>query len=119
MQLVRLHDEVALLTQLQSTTVQLIHATLVITAIKKLVEAYDILDLNLAISRTYKAYEGNLPLDVCALKDLNRIRCELLVFHQTDFKPPKLVHGYSGQMVSLFHLVNLKEKNSSRRIEVA
>jgi hypothetical protein len=118
MSLVKLYDEVALLTQLQSSTLKLIHATEMIDAIKKLIEAHDIIVLNLDIGRRFRLLDDSLPLDICALKHLNRLRCELLVFHQTDFTPPKLVHRYSEELLDLFRLINLKEKNNSRRISV-
>ena len=106
MQIVRLFDENALLCDLQTRTVNLIHATYVVDAIKKLVSAYDIISLNIEIQERFK---GDDPIwDLSALKDLNHTRIELVLYHRTAFKPMSLIDQYNGKMVSLLKLIKLK-----------
>ena len=88
--LVKLFDENLLLLDLQNRTVELIHATSVIEAIKKLINAHEIISLNLDIQKRF-ATDDNLIWDLAALKDLNHTRIELLLFHRGNFKPISLV----------------------------
>jgi len=111
MQIVKLFDEVAILHDLSVKTVELIHATSVIYAIKKLVSAHDIISLNLLIEKNFKEYEGSPPWDLAALKDLNHIRIELILYHRIDFSPMSLIDHYDNKMVSFLRLVQLKHSN--------
>lgn len=109
MHVVKLFDEVALMTQLQNDTVALIHATSIINPIKKLVTAYEIINLNLLIEEKFKDFEDP-PWDIHALSDLATIRRELVVYHRTDFLPVKLLDGYSDKMVRLFHHIHTRKR---------
>lgn len=109
MQIVKLFDEVALMTELQSDTVKLIHATSLMNPIKKLVDAYEIINLNLTIEKRFKDYEDP-PWDIPALSDLSCIRRELIVYHRTDFNPTGLIDRYSAKMVTLFSYVRTRNK---------
>ena len=104
--LIKLYDEVALMSELYCDTVNLIHATSTIKAIKLLVTAHDIISLNLEIEKNYKPYKNNPPWDIHALKDLNRVRAELLVFYRLDFKPAVLVDTFSVKVENLHRIVN-------------
>lgn len=107
MNVVKLYDEFLLMSELRDDSVKLIQATTLVTCIKKLVEAHDILDLNLQIMKTFKNYYEDPIIDVCAFKDLNSIRTYLLVFHLGDFKPPSAMHTYSRKIIKLFNILNL------------
>ena len=108
MQIVKLFDEVAILGTLSEKTIELIHATSAMGAIKKLVSAYDIISLNLSIEKKFKEYEGSPPWDLAALKDLNHIRIELAVYYRFNFKPISLFDQYNTKLVSFFRLLQLK-----------
>ena len=60
MQIVKLFDEVALMTELRTDTIDLIHATSVIPPIKKLVDAYEIISLNLMIEQKFRITRTHL-----------------------------------------------------------
>ena len=109
MHVVKLFDEVAMMTQLQNDTVALIHATSIINPIKKLVTAYEIINLNLLIEQRFQDIEDP-PWDLPALVDLSTIRRELVVYHRSDFLPVKLLDGYSDKMVRLFHHIHVRKK---------
>jgi hypothetical protein len=109
MQVVRLFDETKLLGDLQNRTINLIHATTVIAAIKKLITAHEIITLNLDIQKTFEFNES--IWDFAALKDLNHTRIELLLFHRVNFKPISLVDQYSSKMVSLLKIIRLKNNS--------
>jgi len=104
--IIKLFDEVGLMSELHSDTVQLIHSTTKINAIKLLITAHDIIDLNLHIEQTYKPYKDNPPWDICALKDLRKIKAELLVFYRLDFSPPILVDHFSTKIENLTRIVS-------------
>jgi len=95
------------MSELRDETLDLIHATDLVICIKKLIEAHDILNLNLEITKYYKDFSIDPVVDKCAFKDLNRIRSYLIVFHLGDFKPPSMVHRYSQKMVKLFNILDL------------
>lgn len=107
MHIVTLYDENVLLADLQTRTIDLIHATTVIDAIKKLVTAHEIISLNLEIQQKFKKEEVKESLwDKAAFKDLNRIRIELMLFHRCHFCPMKLVDQYSNKMLCFFRLIS-------------
>ena len=106
-QVVKLFDEIVLMGDLKKKTIELIHATINIDAIKKLVIVYDIVDLNLEIEKRFKEYEENPPWDIAALRDLNKIRIELVLFYRTAFTPFTLLDGYNNKMVSLLNVIQM------------
>jgi hypothetical protein len=116
MQIVHLFDEVAIMVELQKNTVDLIHATSLIDAIKKLTVAYDIIELNLMIEKKFSD-ETEPPWDIPALSDLSRIRRELMVYHRPEFDPTVLLDKYSGNMIKLFNYIQVR-KNLSDHVLV-
>lgn len=110
MQVIKLHDEAALLGNLKFETVSLIHSTIIVDAIKKLIEVYDIIDLNIEIEKRFKNIE-NPFWDAAALNELNKLRRELFLYHRTDFKPLKMFEQYNRSIVSFLNLVKLKNEN--------
>ncbi len=106
--MISLYSEPALMKDLAGETLTLIHATSTMDAIKKLVTAYEILNLNLSIMSQFELMEGFPPWDICALQDLNTIRRELVVYHRVDFNPSELVERYSSKTGTLIRLVGLR-----------
>jgi len=101
------------MTELQQDTIALIHATSLMSPIKKLVDAYEIISLNLTIEKRFKDFEDP-PWDIPALSDLSYIRRELVVYHSTDFDPAKLIDKYSMKMIKLFRHIHTRKKLSSK-----
>jgi len=106
-QIVKLFDEVVMMGNLRKNTIELIHATLNVSAIKKLITVYDIVDLNLEIEQKFKEYEDNPPWDIPALRDLNKTRIELILFYRMAFTPLGLVDRYSDNMLSLLKIIQM------------
>jgi hypothetical protein len=113
MQIVQLYDEVALLGSLSEKTIELIHATNAMSAIKKLTNIYDILAINLDIEKRFKPYEGSPPWDYPAFKEMNHYRIELLLYHRDNFSPIYAVDRYSTKMLSFLNILQLKHTNFS------
>ena len=111
MRVIKIFDEVAAMSDLQSKTIGLIHATSLIPAMKKLMAAYEIIDINLQIERNYIDYKDFPPWDIPALTDLNQIRRELIVYHRKDFEPIFLLDRYSNKMSQLFHNIKKTREN--------
>lgn len=111
MQVVHLFDEVALMVALKQNTVELIHATTLISAIEKLIDAHKIIDLNLKIEKQFKS-EPEPPWDIPALSDLSKIRRELVIYHRPDFRPTKLLDKYSKNMKQLFNHIQVRKNLS-------
>ena len=99
------------MTELQNKTIELIHATTLYTAIKKLTGAYEIIDINLQIEKTFNDYRDFPPWDIPALTDLNQIRRELVVYHRKDFDPIFLLDRYSQRMNQLFYNIKRTREN--------
>jgi hypothetical protein len=108
MTVVKLRDEVGLITELARDTIDLIHRTDRVKAIKMLVEAHEILTLGLEIERRFPEYKDNPPWDQAAFQDLNGIRTELLVKWIEAFDPKVLLPRYYHKVGTLFKILNLK-----------
>ena len=108
--IVKLFDEVALLGTLKTKTIDLIHSTINMNAIKKLIVIYDIVDLNLEIEKRFKDYQDNPPWDISALRELNKIRIELIVFYRVAFTPLGLIDKYNDSMVTLLKVIQMNRK---------
>jgi hypothetical protein len=93
---------------LETKTISLIHHTDSIKPVKKLTEIYDIIDLKNFVQQNFKDHEDSPIWDIPALKDLNRIRCELMVFHHTDFKPLFVLDKYNKDLLLFFNLLQLR-----------
>ena len=90
-----------LVQRLLTQSVDLIHCTRVIQAIKKLTEAYEILKMNRDIVMNYSK-NGELCWDVSSIKDLKYIGHELVVFHQIDFDPKEELYSFNNGLNTLF-----------------
>lgn len=98
-----------LLSKCIKNTVSLIHATTVMDAIKRLTKAYDILSLNESLERSYgKLIKDCFFWDMASLQDLKLVKGELVVYHQTDFDPQKLLRGYDRDLESLIRNVTFR-----------
>jgi hypothetical protein len=115
MTVIKLFDEVPLIISLREDTIHLIRATSIIEAIKRLVSAHDILSLSLKIAEDFKKeFETSPVVDIPAIKELERIRRELIVYHRIDFKPPKPLEIYCGRLGQLFHIIKLQNQKEFR-----
>ena len=94
--------EKMLVTKLLTQTVDLIHATKTVPVIKKLTQAHDILTLNQEIIAKF-GEKSKFCWDKAAVKDLNYISKELLVFHREEFDPIQLVFNYSNNVTNLIN----------------
>lgn len=86
-------------------TVTLIHATFTVPAIKILVNAHEILTVNLEIRRQID--DVIVPWDKAAFKDLDRIRTEIVLRYWDSFNPPTLATFWYQQIGTLFQILNL------------
>lgn len=84
-------DELQLVRVLAKDTLHLIRSTEQIRAIKRLITAYDIYQLNLDLRKAYKGPYW----DMASLTDLSTIRRELVVYFRGDFNPVQLLDDYS------------------------
>jgi hypothetical protein len=89
-----------LVNKLLTQTIDLIHATKVIHAIKKLTTAHDILRINQEIIARY-GEEDKFCWDKAAIKDLNFISKELIVYHREDFDPMFLIFSFTENVSNL------------------
>jgi len=103
-----LHKEVKLLSGLKDDTLILIHHTVVVQAIKKLVTVYDILDLALEIERKHNEFRFQPPWALALANDLHSIRCELLLRFADAFKPPILLPRYYSKVGQLLSMMELR-----------
>lgn len=101
--------EKMLVNKLLNQTVELIHATKVIAAIKKLTQAHDILQINQEIMSKYGA-EDKFCWDKAAVQDLEGISKELVVFHRIDFNPIFLIYSYNENISNLIDSLYANEK---------
>ena len=115
MTIVKLYDEVAIMEKLKDGTLTLIQATTLIKAIKKLIEAHDIIELNLIVEKNFKNNEGHPTWDIPALIDLSKIRRELFVYYRTFFNPQKLFDNYNKDMTTLLNIITLRNSNLTDR----
>ena len=103
---VPIFDEFAAMRWLQDKTILLIHDTQVVIVIKKLINAHDIISLNLEIHQQFKDVET--VWDLASLQDLKRIRSELLVYHRQEFSSFRLIDRYANKMNTLFHSIETR-----------
>lgn len=111
MTIISLFDEISLMNELLSDTVTLIHHTLVINAIKRLISAHDIIELAIQLEKKHAEVYYTSPWEQAAFQDLDAIRCELLSRHASAFKPPTLLPPYYYKMGKLFNVLNAREKH--------
>ena len=90
-----------LVSKLKKDTLSLIHNTLNIPAIKKLILAHEILDLNETIFDKYSKNEEPC-WDIASIQDLKTIGHELFVYHRMDFNPSEKIVSYSNKISNLY-----------------
>jgi len=108
MRVIPFHNEVRLLTDLSKDTVILIHHTSVVQAIKRLVDAHEILDMALVIEREHSDFSYQPPWDKALSKDLDLIRSELLTRFTEAFKPATLLPHYYQKVGRLLTTMELR-----------
>ena len=108
MKVISFHNEVLLLSDLKEDTLTLIHHTLVVQAIKRLVEAHDILDLALELERKHEDFHCQPPWAKALSQDLHSIRCDLLTRFSDAFKPPILLPRYYTKVGRLLSTMDLR-----------
>lgn len=79
-------EDRALVSILITQTVDLIHCTKVMQAIKKLIQAHDILEINYQIIEAYSKNQGPV-WDLGSIYELDNLGRELFVYHKADFNP--------------------------------
>lgn len=101
-----------LLTKCMTQTIDLIHCTRVMDAIKKLTAAYDILELNIEIEKKYaRSFDDNFFWDMGSIEDLKQIKSELFIFHNSDFDPILKYKSYDLNLHSLIKNVTYRFEN--------
>jgi len=105
--LIKLFDEVKLMRELEGETIAMIHSTSLMDAIKRLINAYDIIRLNLDINERYPSFD-HPTWDNAALNDLKIIYRELAVYHQRDFDPKVMFESYARKMGRLFYTIDMR-----------
>jgi hypothetical protein len=112
MNVIKLYNEVDIMLGLKADTITLIHHTQEIKPVKKLVEVHEIIDLSLAVQQLFKDYKDAPIWDLPALKDLNHIRCELMVYYHMDFHPFSVLDKFNKDLLCFFNIMELRTKNS-------
>jgi len=90
-----------LVQRLLAQSIDLIHCTRVIQAIKKLTKAYDILKMNRDILKKYSK-EGEPCWDIPSITDLKYIGHELVLYHRIDFDSEKELYSFSNGVGNLY-----------------
>lgn len=107
-QLIDLHNEVLMMEKLRENSFTLIKSTISIQPIKKIIEIHDLIDLNLTIAQQFKDYKDAPLWDIAALCDMNRNRCEIMVFHHNYFSPRMILEKYNMDLVRLFNVISMR-----------
>lgn len=111
---VKLFDEQMLLEDLINDTFELVKKAKNLNAVKKLIEIYDVLNLNACVLQKFRDSQltfDEIWLDLATLKHLNRLRCELIAFHHPDFTSRKELDVYHRAFCRFINLVTLRLKN--------
>jgi len=109
--LIPINDEVCIMRELKDETIILIHCTLFIDAIKKLIAAYEIIDLTLDIQIRFKT-ELNPIWDFSALSELKTIKRELNIYYRKSFDPIITFERYDVKMANMLRTIDLRLKNT-------
>jgi len=104
-------DEAVLMLGLLEDTFTLIKRTKGTAPIKKLLEIHDILNTNFLILQKFQMTFDEVWIDVGTLRYLNHLRCELFVYHRSDFESPREFDTYSRLLARFINLVILRLKN--------
>lgn len=98
-----------LLVKCLDQTVNLIHCTRVMEAIKRLTTVYDILSLNVEIEKSYaNVFRDEFFWDMGSIQDLKQTKQELFVYHYADFDPLKEFKNYGLNIDSLVRNVTYR-----------
>lgn len=115
----KLFDEQKLVSELVEDSIDLVHGTRKVAAIKLILTIYDLLSLNLRLIDQYKELGrahnelGNfLFWDRASLKELNYSRCALVLYHRPDFTPISLLDHFNVKAARLIHLAQLSLSKS-------
>lgn len=101
-----------LLVKCLGQTINLIHCTKTIQAIKKLTTMYDILSINAEIENKYAdSFSDDFYWDIASIHDLKQTKQELVVFHYTDFDPLKEFKSYNSNIDALVRNVIFRYEN--------
>lgn len=109
--LVKLFDEVAMVKALREQTIELIHMTNNINAIKKLIDLHDLFHLNILIQEHFKSEDPPL-WDLSALKSINHARLEIVLYHQNDI-PARPLAAFNSKALTLLNLVRMRNNRAS------
>lgn len=93
-------NEIETMNLILRDTIDLIHATDQIQAIKRLITVNEIITLNLNVQRDFGGSD-DIVWDLCALSDLKRHRHEMIVYHSRDFNPPLLLKKFADRSQKL------------------
>lgn len=113
-EVIKLYDEYFLMTDLTETTFQLIKKARTPDAVKKLIEIHDILAVNVGLLEKFRTSNltfDEIWLDAATIRHLNRLRCELVVYHHTEFVSPVELAIYNRSFCNFLNLVLLRLKN--------
>ena len=92
-----IYDETKVITDLRNESLELIHCTRVVAAIKRLITAHDIFEMSLLVYERFKEID-EVPLDKAILLDLRSIKSELVVFYRDGFDPPLRLDRYASNV---------------------
>lgn len=98
-----------LINKLLNQTVDLIHCTREITAIKKLTQAHDILELSKEVISRYSA-KNDFLWDKAAIQDLDQLSKELIIYHRTDFNPIVKIYSFNENVSNLIASLYANDK---------
>jgi hypothetical protein len=115
--IVRLQDESELMTELMEDTFQQIKNTTSIVPVKVLIEIYDMLHMIASILDKFEDRESvdfdTMWVDMVNLKLLNKLRCELVVYHRGEFESFTSLDSYIRNFQKFIFLVELRLKNKA------
>lgn len=118
-QVYKLCDEAVLMLNLVNETFTLIQRTKNIDPVKKLMEVHDILATNVSVLQKFKGMTfDEVWLDISTIRYINRLRCELFVYHRKDFINPKEFDTYNRNLSRFINLIILRLKNGFEMTEL-
>ena len=105
-------DEAVLMLGLIEDTFALLKKTKAVAPIKKLLEIHDILTTNLHILQKFQEMTfDEVWLDTSTIRYLNHLRCEIYVYHRSDFESVREFDMYNRLFSRFLNLVILRLKN--------
>lgn len=109
MLVVALFNETKIIQNLSQETITLVHYTVVVPAMKKLIATYDLLEIAEKALGHFKGLQPGQPIiwDVPMVQELEKLRRELVIYHRKDFDSVPKFDAYAGN----FHKLILHAKN--------